>query len=226
MGAAAGLIGKRFGHLEVIEEVRHCGRLAALCRCDCGVEKAILVHNLMARTKSCGCQKGSMIADTKKLDLAGKQFGRLTAIEPCGTRRRYVVWLCKCSCGNSAKVPVRDLTAGDTVSCGCARGRVPVRSDVARARAAVNRNNRRARERLAIGSYSLADIQLLIVRQRGVCAGCPSVLGVNFHRDHIIPLLLGGSNDIYNIQLLCPPCNLSKGARHPLEWAKQHGRLF
>lgn len=226
MGAAAELIGKRFGHLEVIEEVRHCGRLAAMCRCDCGVEKAILVHNLMARTKSCGCQKGSMIADTKKLDLAGKKFGRLTAIEPCGSRRRYVLWLCKCLCGNIAKVPVRDLTGGDTVSCGCARGRVPVRSDAARARAAINRNNRRARERQAVGSYSLVEIQLLIIRQRGMCAGCTSILGVNFHRDHIIPLALGGSNYIHNIQLLCRPCNLEKGAKDPVVWAQQQGRLI
>jgi len=226
MGAAADLIGKRFGHLEVIAETRHCGRLAALCKCDCGSQKTILVHNLMARTKSCGCQKGSMISESKKLDLSGKKFGRLTALEIAGQRRRYMLWLCLCECGKKKAITVRDLTTGETVSCGCAIGRVPVRSDRARARAAVNRNNRRARERDSVGSYSLLELNNLASKQKGFCANCRIVLGANFHRDHITPLALGGSNDIHNIQLLCSPCNLSKGAKDPLDWAKLHGRLI
>ena len=55
-------------------------------------------------------------------DLTGMRFGRLTAIKP--TEDRYhnsVVWLCRCECGNTALVPSRSLTNGNTKSCGCAK---------------------------------------------------------------------------------------------------------
>ena len=36
---------------------------------------------------------------------------------------------------------------------------------------------------------------------------------VQVHKDHIVPLVSGGTNDIDNLQPLCIPCNLSKGAK-------------
>ena len=43
---------------------------------------------------------------------------------------------------------------------------------------------------------------------------------------HIQPLALGGSNDKTNLQLLCPTCNLRKGAKPPERWAAENGRLL
>ena len=47
---------------------------------------------------------------------------------------------------------------------------------------------------------------------------CPSDLGLGYHVDHITSLARGGENKDENIQLLCPKCNLSKGAKGPLEF--------
>jgi hypothetical protein len=47
-------------------------------------------------------------------------------------------------------------------------------------------------------------------RDEGRCTRCGSVESLEF--DHVIPLSMGGSNTARNIQLLCEPCNRSKGA--------------
>jgi 5-methylcytosine-specific restriction endonuclease McrA len=49
---------------------------------------------------------------------------------------------------------------------------------------------------------------------------------VTRHVDHILPLALGGDNRRKNIQLLCPTCNLSKGAHHPIDHAQRNGLLL
>jgi len=48
----------------------------------------------------------------------------------------------------------------------------------------------------------------------------------NIQRDHIMPIALGGSSDIINIQLLCQPCNSKNGANNPIEYANKIGYLL
>lgn len=56
----------------------------------------------------------------RPLELAGKQFGRLTAINPTGEiRHNCYMWHCRCSCGNECDVESSLLSTGVTQSCGC-----------------------------------------------------------------------------------------------------------
>lgn len=88
--------------------------------------------------------------------------------------------------------------------------------------------NRRARKHKAEGSHTHKEIQGLAIRQRFRCANptCRQSIKAGWHADHIMPLTLGGANWIRNIQLLCQFCNISKHAKHPIDWARQNGLLL
>lgn len=61
------------------------------------------------------------------LDLSGKRFGILTALEAVGrTPGRHVVWRCACDCGAELQVNRMRLVTGGTKSCGCDRAVVVV----------------------------------------------------------------------------------------------------
>jgi hypothetical protein len=56
----------------------------------------------------------------KKIDIAGKKFGRLTVIEEAGRDPRgLVTWSCECDCGRRVVKAGADLARGRIVSCGC-----------------------------------------------------------------------------------------------------------
>ena len=84
-------------------------------------------------------------------------------------------------------------------------------------------SNRRARVRNAPGSHTAADIAAQRTRQKGRCYWCGKKVGRLYHVDHVVPLALGGSNGAENLVIACAVCNLSKGARHPMDW---DGRLL
>lgn len=83
---------------------------------------------------------------------------------------------------------------------------------------------RRALKRNSTGVFTKDDIARLNNLQRGKCAACKTTL-TKYHVDHIIPLASGGINKPPNLQLLCPPCNLSKGARHTVDFMQTRGFL-
>lgn len=88
--------------------------------------------------------------------------------------------------------------------------------------------NRRARIKDIGGVHSADDIAWLFEKQSGRCAHswCRRSLKDSYHVDHRMPLALKGSNDRRNLQLLCPPCNVRKRAKHPIAFAQQHGMLL
>jgi len=55
------------------------------------------------------------------------------------------------------------------------------------------------------------EVKVLVwQRDQGRCAECESQTSLEF--DHVIPLAMGGSNTMRNLQLLCESCNRRKGA--------------
>lgn len=86
--------------------------------------------------------------------------------------------------------------------------------------------NYKSRKLAAGGSYTKEDITKLLKTQKEQCAVCRDDISSSYHIDHIMPLSLGGSNGKENIQLLCPHCNLVKGAKHPIEFMQSRGFLL
>lgn len=60
-------------------------------------------------------------------------------------------------------------------------------------------------------SLSPARRAAVILRDGGACAICGSDDGA-IEIDHVFPWSLGGSDDLNNLQVLCPPCNRAKAA--------------
>lgn len=87
-------------------------------------------------------------------------------------------------------------------------------------------NARRARKANSKTNYTLEQIDDLLKKQRFRCFSCLCSVKKKYHIDHIYPLSKGGSNDITNIQILCPSCNLKKQSQDPFLWAKKNGRLL
>jgi len=54
-------------------------------------------------------------------NLTGQIFGRLTVESYAGTRGRFSLWRCLCSCGNYTDAARNKLLDGSTKSCGCFR---------------------------------------------------------------------------------------------------------
>jgi hypothetical protein len=82
------------------------------------------------------------------------------------------------------------------------------------------------RRSLSAECLSIGLSDKLLVMQRGRCACCKIRIGKAFHLDHIHPLSKGGANKDWNIQLLCPGCNLAKHAKHPVDFMQERGFLI
>lgn len=118
----------------------------------------------------------------------------------------------------------RDISSGAFVP------RVPLTPEEKAERKATARRNRKARERNAKGQLSRGIRKALYAAQRGRCPVCKDALAMDgvqkCHIDHVVPLAAGGTHTDDNVQLLCPECNVSKGAKDPLEFMQSRGFLL
>jgi 5-methylcytosine-specific restriction endonuclease McrA len=75
---------------------------------------------------------------------------------------------------------------------------------------AVLRHKRRTRKTKAGGSFTSAEFKQLCNQYDNYCLKCGESKPLT--ADHVVPVALGGTSDISNIQPLCKSCNSSKGA--------------
>lgn len=86
------------------------------------------------------------------------------------------------------------------------------------------RRNRDAREKLAEGRHTSADIQRIGDAQGWRCFWCDDPTADKYHVDHLVPLARGGTNWPDNLCIACPTCNQRKHAKDPLEFIEELAR--
>ena len=120
MERARDIAGQTFGYLtaKYVSGTTKEGKRIWACECKCGNVANAIINNLtLGHTKSCGCLRTS-----KKDDLVGRVFGRLTAVEDAGlNKHRQPTWRCLCECGNEIVTTANSLKTGNSTSCGCLR---------------------------------------------------------------------------------------------------------
>lgn len=82
---------------------------------------------------------------------------------------------------------------------------------------AVQRRCAKLKRRGVPGRHTAAELRARYADQEGRCFWCRESLPKEYHRDHVVPVSKGGTNDIRNIVLACAPCNVRKSDTHPLE---------
>lgn len=98
------------------------------------------------------------------------------------------------------------------------------RSNAERVRA--HNAERRAIKRATGGKLSPDIVQRLYRLQQGKCPCCGKPLGKDFHLDHVVPLIEGGTHTDDNVQLLRAKCNLQKNRKHPIDFMQSRGFLL
>jgi 5-methylcytosine-specific restriction endonuclease McrA len=81
----------------------------------------------------------------------------------------------------------------------------------------------------APASHTIADLKRLFALQEGHCYYCFRELFVpegyyEVHKDHFEPISLGGTNDIDNIVLACPECNMLKKDSEGVQFRRMRKR--
>lgn len=92
--------------------------------------------------------------------------------------------------------------------------------------AQIQQKNVRAKRRQADGTFTIEDIQRILIRQHGLCIYCKISIDKKYEIDHIVPLARGGSNWPSNLQLLCSRCNRRKHITSHEIFARKMGLLL
>ena len=86
------------------------------------------------------------------------------------------------------------------------------------------RLNRRSRKKQNGGIVTSLEIKNLRSKSKNICFYCNQNKKLSI--DHVVPLKLGGRNEISNMVFACINCNSRKQAKDPIAYAREIGRLL
>lgn len=218
-----------------------------MCDCDCGGKKEVRAGVLSKsirlgyKNTSCGCTVGNQCEAKKK----AKESGEIKFISPnpcpSGHYERYTKSSICVQCSKDKFEENRDERIKLLEAWGLknkdrlreaqnewrrknpesqrATDKKRRESVDGRKKKAIYQRIREAKKRSSGGSFKKEDVDRMIIDQGNKCVYCRKELD-EFHIDHMTPVSRGGSSDPDNLQLLCPPCNLSKGNKNHIEYLK------
>jgi hypothetical protein len=121
-------VGQVIGNLTILElapgyyKTREGSHRGWRCQCKCGKIIVVTSSNLKSQKSCLDCSRKEG-GKKQILPLTGRKFGRLLVIGPTEVRYHgYVVWKCRCDCGEVKYLPTHSLVTGNTKSCGCILG--------------------------------------------------------------------------------------------------------
>lgn len=118
IGTAKNLTNKRFGTLTCLYRTNvKKDRPYWVYKCDCGNYGYYRASDLNDPNSHNSCPE--CIKISKRRNLAGMTFGKLTVLNENESRNGRMYWKCKCTCGNETWVNLSNLTSGEVQSCGC-----------------------------------------------------------------------------------------------------------
>lgn len=151
----------------------------------------------------------------KKIDMIGKKFGRLAALEETSKGNRGYIYLFQCDCGNKKELSGSLVRTGTVKSCGCFRSETTAAKNFKHGQSATSKYRcaqaRQAEMRRELRMPKWADKeairQFYMKRPEG------------YQVDHIIPLqgkLVSGLHVLENLQYLTAAENNRKHNQYSL----------
>lgn len=233
------LVGKRVGYLTVTSRTVNDAKGGTQwnCQCDCGKQAVVRGQYLVASKRGYQqkhCSKFcALYLKEVRVDLTGKQFGRLKALRCVGSSKGEALWQFECSCDGSlviySGVSVR---RGHTRSCGCITREKHGRSETPEYR---TERTRRWRENhpekahafsgrsqksrgLRAPKWLTAEHKRQMSELYQLANKLTKETGIPHEVDHIYPLqgvLCSGLHVPWNMRVVLGSLNRSKSNSHP-----------
>ncbi len=165
-------LGKRFGKLELIQELEPIvdksghKRKVFLARCDCGLVQTLSSNRLTRSQHPTMCRACAYLE--RHSVTIGQRFDQLTVVDLDRTSSRLIA-VCRCDCGNTVRVRSSNLPKNETNNCGCTvRGNWRGHGDLSLTYYGQLKRNAKARD--IPFEVSIEHLWELFLKQEGRCA--------------------------------------------------------